>query len=234
MLKYSLIENLLTERTDDYTAVVQPVSSYDKEAVIAYLLRKGTSLTRTDVLAVLNGIEETVVDITKDGGTVNTPLICTSFSVSGVFEGPLDTFDGNRHKLNVNVSKGTLLRDLEAKIAFEKTSAVSPQPLILEVKDSVSGKVNEVLTPNGVVELFGNSIKIAGDNADCGLWFVPESGEAVKAQVIVQNKPSIIIAIIPALPAGTYTLRVVTQYSGSNLLKSPKVSVFEKSLVVAS
>lgn len=83
---------MLTERTDDYTAVVQPVGSYDKEAVIAALLRKGTSLTRTDVLAVLNGIEEIVVDITKDGGTVNTPLICTSFSVSGVFEGPLDTF----------------------------------------------------------------------------------------------------------------------------------------------
>jgi len=81
----------------------------------------------------------------------------------------LDTLDGNRHKLNVNVSKGTLLRDQEAKIAFEKTSAVSPQPLILEVKDCVSGKGNEVLTPNGVVDLFGNSFKIAGDNADCSL-----------------------------------------------------------------
>jgi len=77
--------------------------------------------------------------------------------------------DGNRHKLNVSVSKGTLLRDLEAKIAFEKKSAVSPQPLILEVKDCVSGKRNEVLTPNDVVELFGNSFKIVGDNADCGL-----------------------------------------------------------------
>jgi len=75
---------LLTERTDDYTAVVQPVSNYDKEAVISALLRKGTTLTRTDVL-VLNGMEETVVDITKDGGTVNTPLICTSFSVLRVF-----------------------------------------------------------------------------------------------------------------------------------------------------
>jgi len=82
--KYLLILNLHTERTDDYTVVVQPVSSYDKEAVISALLRNGTTLTRTDVL-VLNGMEETVVDITKDGGTVNTPLICTSFSVSRVF-----------------------------------------------------------------------------------------------------------------------------------------------------
>lgn len=84
MPKYLLILSLLAERTDDYTVVVQPVSSYDKEAVISALLRNGTTLTRTDVL-VLNGMEETVVDITKDGGTVNTPLICTSFSVSRVF-----------------------------------------------------------------------------------------------------------------------------------------------------
>ena len=233
MLKYSLIENLLTERPDDYTALVQPASSYDKEAVIAALLRRGTSLTRTDILAVLNGIEETVTDIIETGGTINTPLICTSFSISGVFEGPLDTFDATRHKLNINITKGTLLRDLEAKIALEKTSAVSPQPQILEVKDSVSGKVNEILTPNGVVELFGNNIKIAGDNADCGLWFVPDSGEALKAQVVIQNKPSTLIAMIPALTAGTYTLKVVTQHTGGVLLKQPKICIFDKSLVVA-
>lgn len=102
----------------------------------------------------------------------------------------------------MNVSKGTLLRDLEAKIAFEKTSAVSPQPLILEVKDSVLGKVNEVLTPNGVVELLGSSVKIAGDNADCGLWFVSESGEEVKAQVIVQkiNHPLLLLLYRHYLP----------------------------------
>ena len=232
MLKYSLIENLLTERPDDYTALVQPASSYDKEAVIAALLQRGTSLTRTDILAVLNGIEETVADITETGGTINTPLICTSFSISGVFEGPLDTFDATRHKLNVNTTKGTLLRNLEAKIALEKTSTVSPQPQILEVKDSVSAKLNEILTPNGVIELFGNNIKIAGDNADCGLWFVPASGEAVKAQIVIQNKPSTLIAMIPALPVETYTLKVVTQHTGGPLLKQPKICVFDKPLVV--
>jgi len=234
MLKYSLIENLLTERIDDYTALAQPVASYDKEAVIELMLRRGSLLTRTDILAVLNGFDEAVVDIIRDGGTLNLPLFNTSFSISGVFEGPLDVFDGNRHKLNVNLTKGTVLRDAEAKVAFEKTGTITPQPQILEVKDSVSGKVNEVLTPNGVVELFGNSIKIAGENADCGLWFVPESGEAVKAQVIVQNKPSIIIAILPALLSGAYTLKVVTQYSGGNLLKQPKTSAFVKPLVVSA
>jgi len=234
MLQYSLTENLLTDDPNDYTALVQPLGTYDKEAIITEMLRRGTLLTRTDILAVLNGFEETVRDITHDGGTVNTPLFNTSFSISGVFDGALDTFDGNRHKLNVNLSKGMVMRDAESQVAIEKTGTVIPQPTILEVKDSVSGKVNEQLTPGGVVELMGVNIKIVGENADCGLWFVPASGDAVKANVIVQNKPSSLIAMIPNLSAGSYTIKEVTQYSGSNLLKSPKTSFFIKALTVSN
>ena len=84
MLKYTLVENQLTERPNDYMAQTIAVRAYDKEAIIALMLRRGTLLTRTDVLAVLNGLEETVADIIKDGGTVNLPLFNTSFSISGV------------------------------------------------------------------------------------------------------------------------------------------------------
>lgn len=232
MLQYSLTENLLTGRADNFTAQTQTTGSFDKEAIITEMLFRGSLLTRTDILAVLNGFEETITKIIHDGGTVNTPLFNTSFSISGVFEGALDTFDGNRHKLNVNLTKGILLRDIESQVAFEKTGTVVPQPTILEVKDSVSGKVNEQLTPGGVVELMGVNIKIVGENADCGLWFVPASGEAVKAQVIVQNKPSTIIAMIPNLSAGTYTLKEVTQFSGGKPLKEPKICLYTKPLLI--
>ena len=57
MLQYSLTENLLTEGPDDYTALVQPVATYDKDAIIDQMLRRGTLLTRTDILAVFNGLE---------------------------------------------------------------------------------------------------------------------------------------------------------------------------------
>ena len=232
MLQYSLTENLLTGRADNFTAQTQTTGSFDKEAIITEMLFRGSLLSRTDILAVLNGFEETITDIIHDGGTVNTPLFNTSFSISGVFEGPMDTFDGNRHKLNVNLTKGILLRDIESQVAFEKTGTVVPQPTILEVKDSVSGKVNEQLTPGGVVELMGINIKIVGENADCGLWFVPASGDAVKAQIIVQNKPSTIIAMIPNLSAESYSLKVMTQYTGGKPLKEPRTCIFKKTLVI--
>lgn len=232
MLKYSLTENLLTERPDDYSAQTHSIASLDKEAIINRMLSRGTLLTRTDIVAVLNNLEETIVDALLEGNNINLPLFNTSFSISGVFEGPLDSFDGNRHKLNVNLTKGTLLRTVEKEIKFEKTNAITPQPQIQEIKDSVSGAVNERLTAGGVVEIRGYNIKITGNQPDCGLWFIPDSGEAVKATVLIENKPSTLIAMIPALAQGAYRIRVVTQFSGGKELKDPKSVIYNKPLTV--
>jgi len=233
MLKYSLVENLLTERPDDYSAQTHSIASLDKEAIISRMLQRGTSLTRTDILAVLNSFEETVVDLHLQGYTITHPLLNTSFSISGVFESPMDSFDGNRHKLNINLTKGVLLREAEKNVKFEKTNSPAPQPQIQEVKDSVSGKVNEKLTAGGVVELRGYNLKIEGNDPSCGLWFVAENGQETKSGVLIDNRPSKIIAIIPELTDGNYQVKVATQFSGGGkFLLVPKVFVYPKNLLV--
>ena len=235
MLKYSLSENLLTDRPDDYSAQTHATESLDKEAIIARILKRGTTLTKTDVLAVFNGIEEVIADALLEGNTINLPLFNTSFSISGVFESPLDGFDGNRHKLNINLTKGVLLREAEKSVKFEKTSTTIPLPQIQEVKDSISGAVNETLTPNGVVEVRGYNLKIEGDDPACGLWFVAANGTETKAVTFIENKPSRIIAMIPALAHGNYQVKVVSQYSnGIKLLRTPKLFIYPKTLTVGS
>jgi hypothetical protein len=233
MLKYTLIENLLTDRADDYSAQTHCTESLDKEAVITRMLNKGTLLTRTDILAVLNNFEETISETLLEGNNLTLPLFNTAFSISGVFDSPLDSFDGNRHKLNINLTKGVMLRDAEKKVKFEKTTSAAPQPHIQEVKDSVSGKVNECLTKNGVAEVYGYNLKIEGDNPSCGLWFVSEDGEERKASVIIENKPSKILAMIPALSNGKWQVKVVSQHTGGGtLLKIPKSFIYTKNLYV--
>lgn len=233
MLKYSLVENLLTERTDDYSAQTHCTASLDKEAVITRMLNKGTLLTRTDILAVLNNLEETVVEALLEGNNLTLPLFNTSFSIAGVFDSPMDSFDANRHKLNVNLTKGLAVREAERKIHFEKTNTPAPQPQIQEVKDSMSGSVNEILSRNGVVEVRGYNLKIEGKEPSCGLWFVSDRGEEVKAEVIIENKPSRILAMIPQIEFNECQVKVVTQYTGGGkFLKVPKQFVYPKNLQV--
>ena len=232
MLKYSLRENLLTPAPDDYMAQAQDVRSYTLDEIIDLMMDKGTTITRADVAATLQVYGEVVSAIIKDGSAVNTPLMNTSMSISGVFDGANDSFDKKRHTVNLNITAGTLLRDAVTKVKCEKTEGVSTDPYITEVTDIVTGTVNTTLTKGGVVQLVGSRLKFDAKDTAQGIFFVPETGEAVRAAVIAENKPARLMAIIPAgLKAGTYYIEVRTKISSSpKPLKNVKTGRFFKAL----
>ena len=234
MLKYSLRENLLTPAPDDYMAQVADVRSYTLDEIIDLMMEKGTTLTRADVAATLQVYGEVISAIIKDGAALNTPLMNTSMSISGVFDGANDSFDKKRHTVNLNITAGILLRDVLPKIKCEKTEGASTDPYITEVTDIVTGAVNTTLTKGGVVQLVGSRLKFDAKDEAQGIFFVPETGEAVRAAVIAENKPARLMAIIPAdLPAGTYYIEVRTKYANATKqLKTLKVGRFAKPLTL--
>jgi len=235
MLKYSLRENLLTPAPDDYMAQAADVRSYTLDEIIDLMMEKGSTLTRADVAATLQVYGEVVSAIVKDGSAVNTPLMNTALSISGVFDGANDSFDKKRHTVNLNLSAGTLLRDAVAKVKCEKTEGTSTDPYITEVTDIVSGTVNTTLTKGGIVQLVGSRLKFDAKDASQGIFFIPETGTPVRAAVIAENKPARLMAIIPAdLKAGTYYIEVRTKLNEmSRPLKTMKAGRFNKPLTVA-
>ena len=236
MLKYCLRENLLTPAPDDYMAQAADVRSYTLDEIIDLMMEKGTTLTRADVAATLQVYGEVVSAIIKDGSAVNTPLMNTSMSISGVFDGANDSFDKKRHTVNLNITAGTLLRDAVTKVKCEKTEGVSTDPYITEVTDIVTGTANTTLTKGGVVQLVGARLKFDAKDTAQGIFFVPETGEAVRAAVIAENKPARLMAIIPAdLAAGTYYIEVRTKIlEGNKSGKTLKTGRFNKALTVAA
>ena len=231
MLKYSLRENLLTPAPDDYMAQVTDTRSYSLEEIIDLMMDKGSTLTRADVAAVLQVYGEVCSSIVADGSALNTPLVNTSMSITGVFNGANDSFDRKRHTVNLNMTAGTLLRDAVAKVKTEKTEGASTDPYITEVSDIVSGKVNEVLTKGGVVQLTGSRLKFDQKDEAQGIFFVPETGNPVRAAVIAENKPARLMAIIPDLVAGTYYVEVRTKVdTKGKTLKTLKTGRFNKPL----
>ena len=236
MLKYSLRENLLTPAPDDYMAQAQDVRSYTLDEIIDLMMDKGTTLTRADVAATLQVYGEVCSSLIKDGSAVNTPLFNTALTIAGVFNGANDSFDKKRHTVNLNMTAGTLLRDAVTKVKCEKTEAAGTDPYITEVTDIVSGKTNEVLTKGGIVQITGSRLKFDAKDASQGIFFVPETGNPVRASVIAENKPARLMAIIPAdLAAGTYYIEVRTKIIGSSQKsKTLKTGKFDKPLTPAA
>ena len=234
MLKYALRENLLTAAPDDFMAQVQDVRSYTLDEIIDLMMDKGTTITRADVAATLQVYGEVCASLIKDGSALNTPLFNTALTIAGVFNGANDSFDKKRHTVNLNITAGILLRDVLPKIKCEKTEGASTDPYITEVTDIVTGTVNTTLTKGGVVQLVGSRLKFDAKDAAQGIFFVPETGEAVRAAVIAENNPARLMAIIPAdLAAGTYYIEVRSKHSGGGKpLKAVKAGRFAKPLTV--
>ncbi|QTQ13421.1 DUF4469 domain-containing protein [Treponema parvum] len=234
MLKYSLRENLLTAAPDDFMAQTQDVRSYTLDEIIDLMMQKGSTLTRADVSAVLQIYGEVCASLIADGSALNTPLMNTALSISGVFNGANDSFDKKRHTVNLNMTAGTALKAAIGKIRCEKTGTASTDPYITEVSDIVSGTVNTTLTKGGVVQLTGSRLKFNQKDAAQGIFFIPETGNLVRASVIAENKPARVMAIIPAdLAAGTYYIEVRSKHSGGGKpLKAVKAGRFAKPLTV--
>ena len=234
MLKYALRENLLTAAPDDFMAQVQDVRSYTLDEIIDAMMQKGSTLTRADVAAVLQIYGEVCAAVIADGSALNTPLMNTALSISGVFNGANDAFDKKRHTVNLNITAGTALKAALGKIKCEKTGTVSTDPYINEVKDVVSGTINTTLTKGGVVQITGSRLKFDQKDTAQGIFFVPETGAPVRASIIAENKPARLMAIIPAdLEAGTYYIEVRSKHSGGGKpLKAVKAGRFAKPLTV--
>ena len=153
-IKYGLRENLLTADPDDCMAQVVDARSYSQEDIAAEMIKRGSSLTAADIAAYQKLEAEVYADIIANGGNVNTPLINTNFSITGVFTNQTDSFDKARHAIKLNVNAGSALREAASKATVQKVETASTDPYITGVTDKVTGD-STTIKAGSVMELTG-------------------------------------------------------------------------------
>ncbi|MDR1219793.1 MAG: DUF4469 domain-containing protein [Treponema sp.] len=235
MLEYSLELNELTANPDDMRAKTVNVVSRNQSAVIDRILQTGAGLTRSDVLSVLEAEKQVIYAMLADGEAVTTDLFNASPGIQGVFTGAEDSFDPKRHRVKIHLSEGAGLRKVEAQVKTKKVLPTQTGAFIASVTDVKSGSANNLLTPGRPLRIYGSKLKVTGDEPSVGVWF--KGADGVEIQVdetdIVENKPSEVIVMIPALAAGEWTLRLTTQFSGSGTdAKKPHTAEFGAVLTV--
>jgi hypothetical protein len=236
MLEYTLELNELTENPSDLRAQVINVPSFTQEDITNRIMEIGAGLTRSDVVSVFEAEKQVIARIIADGGAVNTEIFNAFPSISGVFESPDAPFDPARHKVHIKLQGGVALRAAVAEVKTRRVAAVVTGTVITAVTDLKTGAINAAITPGRDIKISGVKLRVAGKEGDVGLYFVPETGDPVKVDItdIVVNNPSELIALVPALAAGSYRVRIVTQYSsGSRALKVPHTCTFDKPLTVS-
>ena len=237
MIEYVLHPNELTGEPNQYSAKVINTHSYTFDDIAKHLIKHNTGLSSAVIYGLWEGIKDAVEEFISEGGSINTELFHAHTSIKGVFNGDNDGFDSSRHKIRLNLSSGPLLRDAPKKLKVKKVNP-GARSFIQSVTDIRTGTVNGSITPGKNIRIKGSGVKIKGDDPSCGLYFIPAktSSSTVKVELsdVVINNPSQIIAVIPKLEKGNWSVKLVTQYrKGSTLRKAPHSVTFERNLVVA-
>ena len=235
MLEYHIVPNPFSDNPNSGIARPVNVTIYTEEQVIDLMTKRATGLGKPDILAMKALEKDVVTDIVENGDGVVTAVYQIHPSMSGIYNGPEDSYDPSRHSINVNTTPGTAVRAASKRIKTKKVHVADPQPDIMEVKDVVSGSINDQLTLGGILQLQGYRLRFIETSASNGIFLIPETGSAIKLTVIADNKPSRLTTQIPLdLPQGEYHLEVRSTYlSGSKKEgKTLKTGRFNRILTV--
>ena len=236
-IKAYLYDNALTkDNPNDYIArTVSERSLNVKQICEAAVNRGGSDVSSASMQHATELFFKEMAYQLCDGYSVNTGYFTASTLIRGVFDSPTETFNSAKHTILFQFNQGEKLRAEIPTIEVNILGIADASSAILQVTDVKSGSVNDLLTPNRNLKISGNKIKIAGEDAANGVYFVDTTTQArtaVDATDIVTNNPSEVIIVTPALAAGTYTIEVVTQYAQGSLLKEPRTAGLEKILTV--
>lgn len=237
-IKAYLYDNALTkDNPNDYIArTVSERSLNVKQICEAAVNRGGSDVSAASMQHATELFLKEMGYQLCDGYSVNTGYFTASTLIRGVFDSPTETFNSAKHTILFQFNQGEKLRAEIPSIEVSILGVADASSAILQVTDVKSGSVNDLLTPGRNLKIAGNKIKIAGEDAANGVYFVDTATQtrtAVDITDIVTNNPSELIIVIPALAAGAYTLEIVTQFSnGSALLKEPRTAEFDKTLTI--
>ena len=234
--EFTLRDNPLTkDNTEDCVAEVKSgPRTLRKDDMAKEIKRTGSELKLQTILSVVSQDSEIILEALLDGNSVITDLFQITPRIIGAIDNPDAPFDPTIHHLTLDIVPTKMVREALKKVKVINNGVKGDVARISLVTDTLTGLTDGTITPNEDIMITGNLIKIAGDESVAGIFFVAEDGTTKKiSRRLTQNDPSKIIARVPALADGSYTLRIVTFYnSGSTLLKNVRTLEYKKKLIV--
>ena len=237
-IKAELYDNPLTPNPNDFIARVSAERSLNVHDIcVSASTRGGADISAPAMEHGVNLFLKEMGYCLCDGFSVNAGWFTAQAGIRGVFDSANEKFNSAKHTVAFDFIQGSLLRKELAAVTVEITGIADTSAYIAQVTDVKTASANDLLTPNRNLRIAGSKIKIAGENAGNGVYFVniaTQERTRVDNSDMVTNNPSEIIVVIPELAPGEYTLTITTQYSSSNAaLKEPRTATFDRTLTVA-
>ena len=230
--------NLLTQSADnDYNAEVSITGkTIRNEDIAKRFIDDGSEIKYDTLLNILNQGDRIRRDFLKQGYSVLSGCCQLTPRVKGPWIGSNAKFNPAVHKVTLDMTMSSEMRDDLKQVGIEVLGVKSGGAYIGLVTDTSTGLFDGTITANEDIMIEGERLRVAPENdAETGVFFIDSTGASTAVtRRLTQNDPKKIIARVPTLPAGEYSLWIVTQYSNSNtLLKEARTIEYERKLIVS-
>ncbi|WP_293672674.1 DUF4469 domain-containing protein [uncultured Parabacteroides sp.] len=235
--EFYLRDNPLTkDDTNDCVAEVKTgPKTLQSEDIAKEIKRRGSESEYETILSIVSQANGIIEENLMNGVSVMTDLCQFTPRITGAFPSSISSFNPAVNKLTLDTVLSKRMREALKKVKPISLGAKPDVAGINLVTDTATGLTDGSITANDDIRIEGSCIKIAGDESIVGIFFVSEDGKTtVKvSRRLTQNDPSCILARVPNLANGTYTLRIVTQFiRGNALLKEARIIEYKKQLTV--
>ena len=234
-IKAMLYPNPMKNADGKYLARTTKYSSYDIQSICESLCSKpGTGLQLETIAYHVKLFLDEMMEKIEDGNKINTGYFTAQAHVKGSFDSLADDFDENKHSVDIVFSAGHFAHKAKKnlKVEIQRTKPYSLR--IWTITDLQTKQHTDKLIANRILVMRGDKIKITGDNPSVGLYLRHnETGNEIHfpPTVLFANGDTKLELIVPQLAAGSYQLKVTTQYAGNGKpLAQPRSYTYEHTL----
>lgn len=218
-ISYTLVVNPLTNGATQYRAVVHRKGTVNQDDIIDRMI-KGTTLTRTDAVALIEAQNTAYIDFLKEGYWINTPLLNCKLSIRGNFDSAADSYVVGRNSVAVNTSPGVLLRSVGDNIQVAKDERFMLNPNPVQFLDPNNLVAENVMTPGAMGRVTG--YRLAFDRTDLkqGVFLIAADESETRIEMYGKISPSELIFMVPTgLTRGEYELEVRTKVNNESKIR---------------
>ena len=196
--------------------------------------RAGFTGKYEDLLQNLKQYYDEVVYQLCDGYAVTNGYYTIHPNIGGTFNSATETHDIEKHPIDFRFGTRAKLRNMARNISVDIEGIADCSGYIDMFTDYEQDSTNESFTPGNQFAIHGHKIKLAGDEPDIGVYFVPvdDPTQAVKVERIAENNPSKITGIIPVTQHQFNRIEIRTRFSGSGSIKLKAPRTITSSFVI--
>jgi hypothetical protein len=204
-IRFSVFQTTLQEKPK-FLGRVLLQGTYDREAMVRRMLIMGTTLTKTDITAVLQLLADAIEQVCREGYKVNLDgLVLVTPAIGGTFDGITDGFVSPRNSIYLTAQVATSLNARISQAAtVEKTLVEQNRPMLAEVIDSEADPGVASLKVGNIISVGGKRLKFNGAQTTEYLRLVNAENPNEYVQVVKFHKMSD-QELVFRLPPATYS-----------------------------